>query len=94
VQAPARRITSRLSSMPAINGSGRRYQANTLTLRTNESISFAKQIGFISARKGARCVWRPSKIGGNAIEMRLADTLVEVTIIPHGEVSSLRHAPF
>lgn len=71
-------ITSRLSSVPAINGNKFKYQANTLTLRTNEAIAFAERIGFVSARKSGRCVWKPSRLGRNALALKMEDDVVAV----------------
>jgi LAGLIDADG-like domain len=71
-------ITARLTSGRAINGSGFRYQANTLTLRASEAIAFVERVGFVSSRKGGRCVWKPSRLGRNALPLELKDNVVAV----------------
>src|SRR5262249_23106414 len=83
-------ITGRLSSEPAINGNGFKYQANSLSLRTNEAIAFAKHIGFVSSRKGGRCVWKPARIGGNAIDLVLEDDVVAVELAGTGDATTIQ----
>ena len=47
-------ITCKVSSRPAVNGQGRAYQSNTLSMRWAEAIKFNSEIGFVSEYKRSR----------------------------------------
>ena len=82
-------ITCKITSLPAVNGQGYKYQSNTLTLRTKEAIKFAKEIGFVSDRKNNRAVWKESRNGTNALLLELVDEVVSIEPIGKHDVYDL-----
>ena len=86
-------VTARYSSLPAKNGSGFLYQANTLDLRREESCLFGKDIGFISERKQDRVLsWinrAASGIGRNRKPLHLFDRVVSIDDAGQSEVACL-----